>query len=221
MLRLGFVVRHLLGLVGLFGGVLALPAAAIAAEPAPCAPNQRCETPATGVAPAAPKAPVQLAILAHFGVATPVGAVGLSVDLIPLPYLAVGAGVGTNLEGPEFEAGARLRLPVPRGGYLTLGSGWSVSHYTGHQFNGLAGFERVLEGMAEGRLSYAVWQHAHFWNNELGVDGSSGPVFGRFYVGYARLLNTADYTCTEGDFPCTPKDAFGLVYLGTAIGVVF
>src|SRR5690242_8866469 len=107
MLRSHGDMRRLQHLLCLLGALLLHAVAALADEPAACPPSAHCETPATSVA-ATPRssktdAPT-LAVLGHLGIATPVGAAGLSLDLIPIRYLAIEAGVGSNFEGPEFEA---------------------------------------------------------------------------------------------------------------------
>jgi hypothetical protein len=140
---------------------------------------------------------------------------------MPVPLLAVQAGVGTNGEGPEFEAGLRLRLPLSKLSYFTVGSGWSTAHYTGHDGNGLAGFNRIFEGIGENTRSYAVWEHAHFWNNELGAESRYRHLLARYYVGYAALLNRSSYACTEGYWPCQPKASNMILYAGVALGYVF
>jgi hypothetical protein len=206
-------------------------AAAIAAEPWPCPAGDPCEASATeaaaphsaeaNVSPKAPHAPAEVAILAHLGIATPVGGIGISLDAMPVSLLAIHVGVGTNGEGPEFEAGARLRLHLFHDGYVTLGSGWSVAHYTGHSANGLKGFNRIFEGIGENTISYAVWEHAHFWNNELGAEGRYGHFLARYYIGYAALLNRSDYSCTEGYRPCEPQASNMVLYSGVGLGYVF
>jgi len=207
-------------------------AGAIAAEPSPCLPETPCEPGATGVAgeapsaapsvaPPAPKAGTEVAILGHLGIATPVGGTGVSLEVMPVSLLAIHVGVGTNGEGPEFEAGARLRLALSQHGYFTLGSGWSTAHYTGHSSNGLATRDVFLAGIGENTVSYAVWEHAHFWNNELGVEGREGHFLVRFYLGYATLLNRSAYSCTEGNSPCQPQASNMIAYAGIALGYVF
>jgi len=210
-------------------------AGAIAAEPSPCLSETPCETGATGVAaeapsadpsvappaPPAPKAGTEVALLGHLGIATPVGGAGVSLEVIPVSLLAIHVGVGTNGEGPEFEAGARLRLALSQHGYFTLGSGWSTAHYTGHSSNGLASADTVLVGIGEETVSYAVWEHAHFWNNEIGVEGREGHFLVRYYIGYATLLNRSAYTCTEGYWPCQPQASNMIAYSGLALGYVF
>lgn len=158
--------------------------------------------------------------MGHLGIATPLGGAGLSLDVMPLRMLAFEAGVGTNGEGPELGASARLRLPIFAGGYVTLGSGLSLAHYTGHSSNGL-GRKNVLEGIGDASTSLAVWEHAQFWNNDLGVEGGSRHFLARLYLGYATLLNRSAYTCTEGYFSCDPQASNGLWYAGIAFGYVF
>jgi hypothetical protein len=212
--------RHLLRALGLPGLLLLHVEAARAAEPAPCSPGEPCETLATAVPPSAPAHRAEVAILGHVGIATPVGGVGVSLDVMPVPMLGIEAGVGSNFEGAEAEAGARLRLPLFAGGYVTLGSGLSVAHYTGHSSNGL-GTRDIFSGGGDETTSVAVWKHALFWNNELGVEGGSGHFLARFYLGYATLLNRSAYTCTAGYFPCDPQASNGLAYSGIAFGYVF
>jgi hypothetical protein len=159
--------------------------------------------------------------LGHLGIATPVGGAGVSLDVMPVPQLAIHVGGGTNGVGPEFEAGARLRLALFEHGYITLGSGWSTARYTGHSGNGLAGFNQVLEGTGENTTSYAVWEHAHFWNNELGGESRYGHFLTRYYLGFATLLNRSAYTCTAGYWPCSPQASNTILYSGFALGYVF
>jgi hypothetical protein len=157
----------------------------------------------------------------HFGVATPVGGAGLTLDVLPIDWLAIGAGVGTNGEGPEFETMARGRLRLGPPTYLTFGTGVSLAHYTGHDHNGLDSRDPFGDLTSENTVSYAVWPHAVFWNNELGVEAGAGHIVLRGYLGYASILNRSGYTCTEGYLRCNPAAASPLVYLGFAIGYLF
>ena len=157
----------------------------------------------------------------HFGVATPVGGAGLTLDILPARWLALGAGVGTNGEGPEFETMARARLPISHASYFTFGSGVSLARYTGHQHNGLDGGSQIFESINEETISYAVWPHALFWNNEFGLELNVGHFATRGYLGYASILNRSGYTCTQGYRPCNPVAASSLAYLGFAVGYLF
>jgi len=157
----------------------------------------------------------------HFGIATPVGGAGLTLDVLPVDWLALGAGVGSNGEGPEFETMARGRLRLGPPIYVTFGTGVSLAHYTGHDHNGLDSRDLFGDSTAENTISYAVWPHAVFWNNELGLERAAGHFALRGYLGYASILNRSGYTCTEGYTPCNPAAASPLVYLGFAIGYLF
>ena len=201
-------------------------AGAADSEPA-CAPGTVCEPLAAPVAPATPAATgrahaVGAELLFHFGIATPVGGAGLTLDVLPVDWLALGAGVGTNGEGPEFETMARARLRLGPPIYFTFGSGVSLAHYTGHDHNGLASQDLlILDTLSENTISYAVWPHALFWNNELGLEMGAGHFALRGYLGYASILNRSGYTCTEGYRPCNPAAASTLFYLGFALGYLF
>ncbi len=161
-------------------------------------------------------------LFAHLGTATPYGGIGLSLEVLANDWIAIEAGVGTNFSAPEAATMARLRVPVRPWSYLTLGSGVSFAkRYVGHEFNGVAGFLQVLESLGEGSTSYAVWAPAYFWNGEIGSETRTGHVVTRVYLGYARVLNPASYTCTEGQIRCSPEKALGLAYFGFALGYSF
>ena len=187
------------------------------------APQSAAATTTSAEADAAkPVRELEFAAFLHLGMGTPYGGAGLAFDVIPTDWLALEAGVGTNGEGPEFAVMPRLRLPITAQAYLTAGTGVSFdTRYVGHVSNGAAGFEQIFEGIAEGSTSYAVWSPAYFWNAELGAERVDGSFITRGYLGYARVLNAASYTCTAGDFACSPQKAQSLIYLGFALGYVF
>jgi len=225
-------VRHLRQWLATTGVFLAHASHAWATDGAPaCAPGTECETLAAAGAPVASTPLGATAdehanslgaeLLLHFGIATPVGGAGVTFDVLPVDWLALGAGVGTNGEGPELETMARARLGVGLATYLTFGTGVSLAHYTGHDHNGLDSRDLFSDATSENTTSYAVWPHAIFWNNELGVETSAGHLALRAYLGYASILNPLGYTCTEGYRPCNPSAASPLVYLGFAIGYRF
>jgi len=165
-----------------------------------------------------------VALCAHMGIATPYGALGLSLDVVPVSWLGLEAGVGTNFDSAEFAFMPRLRVAPgkQKTTHFTFGVGASyLRRYYGHEQNGLAGFMRVFESMAEGSIQLTLWRPAYFANFELGGEFRRGHVVARSYIGFAHLINQDAYTCTAGDFACTPTAAVNLVYLGGSLGYAF
>ena len=165
-----------------------------------------------------------VALCVHLGIATPYGAVGVSLDVVPVSWLGLEAGVGTNFDSAEFAFMPRLRIAPGKQmtTHFTLGAGVSyLRRYYGHEQNGLTGFMRVFESMAEGRIQLTLWQPAYFANLELGGESRRGHVVARGYLGFTHLINASQYSCTAGDFACTPSAATNLVYLGGSLGYAF
>lgn len=165
-----------------------------------------------------------VALYAHIGIATPYGGAGLSLDVVPVPWLGLEAGVGTNFDDPEFAFMPRLRFAPGKNKtmHLTLGAGVSyLPRYYAHQYNGLAGGLRIFEGMAEGTIQLTVWEPAYFANFELGGELRRGHFASRFYLGFTHLINAGDSGCTPGYYACNPSDGTNLVYLGGSFGYAF
>src|SRR3954470_22492980 len=80
-----------------------------------------------------------VALMGHFGYATPYGALGLALDVVPSRFLGIEAGVGTNFSDPEVALMPRARIPFGRyASFLTLGAGASyLRRYYGQLHNGI------------------------------------------------------------------------------------
>ena len=196
-----------------------VPPAVASVTGAPAAAPVPSDEPARDVAAEHP-----VALCAHMGVATPYGALGLSLDVVPISWLGLEAGVGTNFDSAEFAFMPRLRVAASKQKttHLTFGAGVSyLRRYYGHEQNGLAGFMRVFESMAEGTVQLTLWQPAYFANFEFGGEFRRGHIVGRGYLGFTHLINANEYRCTEGYFACTPSAAVNLFYLGGSLGYAF
>jgi hypothetical protein len=134
-----------------------------------------------------------VAIVAHVGVATPYGALGLALDLVPVDWLGLEGGVGTNFERPEVAALVRGRIPISRDLHFNLGGGFSyLRRYEAHEWNGLAAPFRVFESMAEGRIQPTLTAPAYFANFEGGGEYRHRHLAFRAYIGVAHLVNQPD-----------------------------
>ena len=169
-----------------------------------------------------------VALLVHLGIGAPTGALGVTLDLAPIRFVALQLGAGASLNGLQLAAMPRLRLPIGKRALLTLGDGVSTGRYQNdHEFGGLACVMLcVMESMGE-RSATQTWQRA-YWNNfELGFDefAAHGTGVFRGSVGYAVLLNEHAYTCDPGGPSgygpgkgCDRTGAHSMVYVSAEFG---
>jgi hypothetical protein len=135
--------------------------------------------------------PLTLAL--NLGLGTPTGFVGAEAQYNPLRDLAFAGGVGVNAVGPQLMAAVRPRLPLGESVGLSLSLGWSMGPH-----------EQVddpwfyVDG-PDSPVFDRHWALAHWLDMDAGVEVVSAATRLRVYLGIARLLDVADYTCTGDD----------------------
>jgi len=174
----------------------------------------------------------RLALLAHVGIGAPGGALGVDLDVAPIPYVALNASLGLSPGGPQYALMLRARAPIGslaagRHTFLTLGAGPSVGRYENQNANaGLSclftcALEQNGETKARQTFERAVW-----YNIEIGLDVYSREGRGllRTSLGYGWISNARDYTCppASGGYPpgggCDRKTGKSLAFFMFAYG---
>lgn len=160
-----------------------------------------------------------VAVVAHFGLATPYGAVGLALDLVPIDWLGLEGGVGTNFDRPEVGALVRGRVPFSPTLHFNFGGGFSyLARYEAHEWNGVLAPFRVFESMAEGSIQRTLTAPAYFGNFECGGEYRRRHLAVRAYVGFAHLMNQSDTVCGAGHYYCDSSWGSTVLYLGMSFG---
>jgi hypothetical protein len=145
----------------------------------------------------------RLALLAHLGIGAPGGALGLDLDVAPIPYLALNASIGRSPSGAQYAVMPRVRVPIGtfaagQHTWLTFGAGPSAGRYINGNANAGLGclFLCALEQNGEGKATQ-TFKRAIWLNLELGLDVYSAEGRGllRTTLGYGSILNDKDYTC--------------------------
>jgi len=175
----------------------------------------------------------RLALLAHVGIGAPGGALGLDLDVAPIPYLALGASVGVSPgEGLQLALMPRLRAPLGTlaGGqktFLTFGAGVSLGRYVNDRE--VAGLGALFLGLGDGESPATQRYERALWTNfEVGLDVYSleGRGFFRTTLGFGQISNDRDYTCSAreggGSYPpsgdCDRDSGQGLAFFTLAYG---
>jgi hypothetical protein len=154
------------------------------------------------------------------GLGSTLGFVGAAVDVSPLSFLSVNAGVGQGISGTQAGAEARFRLRLTQGLALALGVGGSFGrHCVGATMNGL--FDPCHDG-PEGANAYR-WERAYWANVTFGIDGrTEGGFVYRAFIGGGRMLNPGSGTCLgENQNGCDLEKNAGTAHLGVALGYAF
>jgi hypothetical protein len=163
------------------------PEAVVPIEPS----GQRLPPPARGAA----WSERRLALEGHFGMATPVGLAGITVEYSPLPVLALGAGIGTNFLGPEPAALVRVRPLDGVRDALVVSAAYSVGPY---------GFKPIsIDGSAGSGKGYWHANALQWVQGDIGWEHRSrkGLVI-RIGLGLAYVVNRGALECVRGEFGC-------------------
>jgi hypothetical protein len=161
------------------------------------------------------------AIEGHVGLGTPLGLIGVALDMTPMPWVSFNLGLGEGVDGTQYEAMARVRV-APAAVTGGIGAGASSGKYASNSDScwwSCAAIERFP-------YTYREWNTAVWGNAEAFVEGRSGSGFQwRVYVGIGRLMNASASTCSFGPLgspkpsACDAPMATG--YVGTALGYAF
>ncbi len=171
----------------------------------------------------------RLALDANVGLATPLGLLGVSLEYAPIRWVSLGAGVGTNLEGPQFAGMLRVRFTPNRPTSLFVGGGYSQGRFSQGlltRYGMLSIPQGVLDAGGERPATpWRRWKRARWLNLELGGEKRSDGGFDvRGFGGVALLLNSGSNTVDKVEhvpgFETPPP--VGVVpivlYLGAAFG---
>ena len=161
-----------------------------------------------------------VALEGHLGTGTPLGLAGVALDVTPVPWLSLNAGVGAGGSGAQFAGMARLRLaPAPVTG--GIGAGVSAGRYAWD--NQCKVYYGPCSAMLRMPDIYRVWNPAIWGNAEFFLEGrTAGRFQWRVYIGLGRILNAGSSSCTwqsiDGQRPAGCDGTPFLGYFGTALG---
>ncbi len=155
--------------------------------------------------------PGHLALEAQVGAGTPLGLVGLAVSVDLLTQIALEAGGGWSLDGPQGGAMARLRR-VSGKWAAGLGVGGSLGPYA-RTWGDVTPIYRLPTGIEKS----ASW-HPAYWTNVEGFTEWRGVAGARVRggIGFAWHVNHAD--CYGDQAACERMPVLGTFYAALAIG---
>lgn len=116
------------------------------------------------------------------GLGTPLGWLGGSLVVAPLPALAIHGGAGIGSQSLQLSIGARGRIRTGPRSRVGLGASWSTGEHAG------------VEGIP---LLYSqsdpifFWRSAHFVNLEGGLEVETGMFVARPFVGVGYVVGGA------------------------------
>jgi hypothetical protein len=170
-------------------------------------------------APPAPKPAAHvwdrpLAFDVHGGLGTPVGFGGFTVDVAPVPWLAVSGGLGWGRGGLQEAGTARLRIPINHFA-ISFGGGTSTGAYDANEVSMF------------GESTSWHWKRAWWANFEGSIEfRDDNGVELRGYAGWAHLTNPVADGCERDGSTMCSNAAGGLMvtsfpYAGLAVGYAF
>ena len=148
------------------------------------------------------------------GIATPVGLVGLLGDYTPDPHVAIGGGIGTNLQGMQGTVLLRGRPFVwPRRSRvlaITLGGAFSTGPYREADF-----------GLGEGRAIPST-DRANWIQFDVGFELRNRTGFQLLVAsGGAWMTNPGSLSCSSSASPCTGARSYWLPTATVMLGASF
>lgn len=144
----------------------------------------------------------------QFGIASPLG-VGVAIDVAPVAWLSVGAGVGHSSTAPQLAGCVRARPWAGPRRALYLGGCVSAGGYR----------EPTPDETTDRAAARAWWA-----SPEIGVEWRGSGVAARIFAGPTFLLNPDAVHCTGADVPgCEAGETWGtsMPFGGVAIGWAF
>jgi len=159
-----------------------------------------------------------LGLEVHRGAGTALGLAGFALDMTPMPWFSITAGVGTSARGPQAAAMYRVRIDLAPA-TIGVGAGLSAGNFQSNDDDCVGPCGAVLKLPAITR----TWSTAVFANLELDIEGrSDGGFLWRTYVGRGQVLNTGASTCSfttaDGLRPSACEGNAGVFYAGAALG---
>ena len=154
---------------------------------------------------------MRLGVEGSIGAATPLGMAGVSIELEPVPWARISAGVGAGLNGPQF---ALMAHWVHAGEFWFGEAGGGYSQGEFHH-----GDNWVFPDDAWG------WEPAHWLNGEVagGFELATGFRM-RAFAGGGWILDGKPDTCRDNlNNGCRNPEvgSIGTLYVGLGVGYLF
>lgn len=166
-----------------------------------------------------------LMLRGQVGIAGPAGSLGVAVDMIPVDWFALEAGLGISPNGFQWAVTPRLRYPAQvKRLFLGVGAGVSWGSYSTNHAGGL------LAVLDQGEHYYAPrrWSVARWYNVEVDIDRYTDEGRGAMHLawGIGSMQNPNEYSCTpvaSGDTtsPCDPEPPNKLITMYFVFGYGF
>lgn len=135
----------------------------------------------------------------QLGVNAPLGALGVSLELDPLPWIVTGVGLGVSFNGPQLAGYGRPRVRLTEGVTLGADLGLSIGDYSDCFFD---------------------CEYGHHWSSALWLNAGlsaeffwTGSAHARLFAGRAFMLNPG-----SGELGSEAGRAFDLMFGGIAFG---
>jgi hypothetical protein len=144
----------------------------------------------------------------------PFGLVGASLDYSPARWVAIEAGGGYNVDGPQGALWPRARLPLTRGFAIGGGPLLGVGNYD-------ADNDCLICGEEQATRRHRTWKPAVVGGGLLSIEGrGEGGFSWKVYGGAGHVLNSGAIECTpaSSQADCTPGSVLNMPYLGAALG---
>jgi hypothetical protein len=187
--------KHVLGLLALSAGILVMTTERAEAQTYYYVTEADLESPWDKV----------FAFEGHLGVGTPVGMLGLTVELSPTRWLTVAGGGGIGISGFQWAAMPRLRLIAHTRGSVQLGAGVSGGGYTYH-----------MPFADDWENQHALWVNAEVSYQFRAYNGFQV----RPYLGASVMSNPGEIRGAQRPVETGDMGTW-LLYTGVAIGAAF
>lgn len=161
------------------------------------------------------------------GFGTPVGGMGLMAEAAPARWLALDFGMGAALEDQavQFVVQPRVRFGLDEHVGFSVGAGFATGAHDSAAEGTADMF--VCDDACRYTRVHRHWDHATWFDADVALEiRSARNVALRLFGGYGFILN-APATCTsiESIDRCAeapgPREGFGRLYAGVALGAAF
>ena len=144
----------------------------------------------------------------------PFGFLGFTADYSPARWLAIEAGGGYNVDGPQGALWPRARVPLTRGFAVGGGPFLGVGNYD-------ADNDCLICGEDQATRRHRTWKPAIVGGGLLAIEGRGESGFSwKVYGGAGHVLNAGAIECTpaSSQAECTPGSVLSMPYFGAALG---